>query len=142
VGAILLVWAVASQPASEALAQGDEALQSQKTPTSSAPAKKTKPRAKGAAKLAPPSAPAAPPCARGQWKDDPACFGENDPSALPTPNGASAAGHAGDVSFTPKAGLNTAPRAQQDPIPFTGNSPSPKPSNNDFGGGVGVNFPF
>jgi hypothetical protein len=26
------------------------------------------------------------PCARARWKDDPVCFGENDPSALPVPS--------------------------------------------------------
>jgi len=100
-----------------------------------------KPHKAKTAKTQPPSNPA-PPCARGQWKDDPVCFGENDPSALPTPSSSGGASRAGDVTLTPKAAINGTPRAQQDPIPFSGNLPTPKPSNNDFGGGLGVNFPF
>ena len=105
--------------------------------------KKAKPKAVAAMPKAAATPSAAPPCARGQWKDDPVCFGENDPRALPTPNarsGAREAAHVGDITSAPKAGVND--RSPQDPIPFEGNNPNPKPSGSDFGGGVGMKFPF
>jgi hypothetical protein len=84
------------------------------------------------------------PCARARWKDDPVCFGENDPAALPLPSAGSGGSKDGaakrnneDVTITPKAGVNN--RAGE---PIYGNNPNPRPSDTNFGGGVGVNFNF
>jgi hypothetical protein len=50
------------------------------------------------------------PCARARWKDDPVCFGENDPSALPVPSARalgigepSAETRRGDILLRPKS---------------------------------------
>lgn len=138
--AIFLICAAVLTPTSDAPAQSADPAPN--PPFRAEAAKKAKRTVKSANAGPAPQAVSAPSCARGKWKDDPVCFGENDPSALPTPSGVSGASHAGDVSLTPKADLNTTPRTQQDPISFTGNNPDPKPSSNTFGGGIGVNFPF
>ncbi len=106
-------------------------------PKQSAPAKKAKRVKKAAA-----PAPAPLPCARAKYKDDPVCFGADDPAALPLPTAQSGGGnvsarHSEDVSITPKARVN-----QATPEPVYLNNPSPKPSASDFGGGVGLDFHF
>jgi hypothetical protein len=126
---IILAAAFACAPA---LAGPDDAPQDQpkKKPT----AAKVKP--------APVAAKAALPCPRARWKDDPVCFGENDPSALPLPSAGSTppkegSTRAGDITVSPKAKVN-----QQSPDPVYGNNPNPNPSTSQFGGGLGVGFHF
>jgi hypothetical protein len=81
------------------------------------------------------------PCPRAKWHDDPVCFGENDPAALPLPSAQSASGkeprHGEDVSVNAKAIVN---QPSQDPTYF--NNPNPRPSTSEVGGGVGLNFHF
>ena len=82
------------------------------------------------------------PCPRAKWKDDPVCFGEDDPSALPLPTARSTppkegSTRAGDITISPKAKVN-----QDSPQPIYGNSPNPSPSTSQFGGGLGVGFHF
>jgi hypothetical protein len=125
---IILVAAFACAPA---LAQSVDAPQVQSK-------KKPKP-----AKVKPaPAAAAALPCPRAKWKDDPVCFGENDPAALPVPSARSTppkegSTRAGDITLSPKAKVN-----QESPEPIYGNSPDPHPSVSQFGGGLGVGFHF
>jgi len=136
-GVTALMCAAALLALSESSAQSTEAP----PPAEVKPGKTKSPKA-SAAKAAP-TAIAAPPCARGRWKDDPVCFGADDPSALPTPSARGGDGaRRGDLMLEPKGGVNLDPRAAQDPVSFTGNSPTPKPSNNDFGAGFGLKLPF
>ncbi len=82
-----------------------------------------------------------PSCPRGQWKNDPVCFGVNDPNALPTP--AQIIGgrrRAGDNATKPKLILKPAPSKLQDPTPFEKNLPPP--DHPPRGGAVGLKFPF
>jgi len=136
--AMLLICAMAVPPLGPALAQAPQAA------PSSAPVKPARPKPpKAKTAKAAPAPTGAPPCARGQWKDDPVCFGADDPSALPTPSARSGkAARAGDILLEPKGGANLDPKAAQDPVSFTGNLPTPKPSNNDFGAGLGIKLPF
>jgi len=141
--AIFLICAAAVLPFGQARAQ-----EPQSAPASepAKPAKPKSPKAKTTRDKSAKAVPApigAPPCARGQWKDDPVCFGTEDPSALPTPSARSGgAAHTGDAVLEPKGGVNLTAKAGQDPVSFTGNSPTPKPSNNDFGAGLGIKLPF
>ena len=93
-------------------------------------------------KPAPVAANAALPCPRAKWKDDPVCFGENDPAALPLPSARSTPGkeettRAGDITISPKAKVN-----QDSPQPVYGNNPNPNPSTSQFGGALGVGIHF
>jgi hypothetical protein len=104
-------------------------------------------RAATRAKAKKPAAPAALPCARAGWKDDPVCFGENDPDALPVPSAQSGAAvksdpkHAQDMSITPKAGAGGS-----DPQPLYSvdphANPSPRSNARELNGGIGVGVPF
>ena len=128
---IILVAAFALRLA-PALAQSVDAPQVQ-------PKKKPKP---AKVKPAPVAAKTALPCPRAKWKDDPVCFGENDPSALPLPSARSTppkegSTRAGDITISPKAKVN-----QNSPQPIYGNNPNPNPSTSQFGGGLGVGFHF
>ena len=103
------------------------------------PKKKPKP---AKVKPAPVAAKTALPCPRAKWKDDPVCFGENDPSALPLPSAQSTPAkegstRAGDITLSPKARIN-----QNSPQPTYGNNPNPNPSTSQFGGGLGAEFHF
>ena len=105
----------------------------------SSPKKKPKP---AKVKPAPVAAKTDLPCPRAKWKDDPVCFGENDPSALPLPSAQSTPAkegstRAGDITLSPKARVN-----QDLPQPVYGNNPNPNPSTSQFGGGLGVDFHF
>ena len=129
---IILVAAFAAFASRPALAQSVDAPQVQ-------PKKKAKP-----AKVKPAPVAATPglPCPRAKWKDDPVCFGENDPSGLPLPSARSTPAkegstRAGDITITPKAKVN-----QDSPEPIYGNNPDPHPSSTEFGGGLGVGIPF
>jgi hypothetical protein len=83
------------------------------------------------------------PCARARWKNDPICFGDNDPYALPVPSAQSGAAvkagprRAQDLSITPKAGL-----ASSDRQPLYGVDPPPRYNAKEFSGGIGVGVPF
>jgi hypothetical protein len=83
------------------------------------------------------------PCPRAQWKNDPVCFGENDPEALPMPSAQSGAAvksgprRARDLSITPKAGL-----ASSDRQPIYGVDPPPRYNARELSGGIGVGVPF
>jgi hypothetical protein len=132
---IILVAAVAAFAQQAALAEPGDAPQAPKSSPKKQP-KSAKP------KPAPVAATTALPCARAKWKDDPVCFGENDPAALPLPSARSAppkegSTRAGDITISPKAKVN-----QETPQPIYGNSPDPHPSSSEFGGGLGVNFHF
>ncbi len=129
---IILVAALAAFALRPALAQSVDAPQVE-------PKKKPKP---AKVKPAPVAAKTALPCPRAKWKDDPVCFGENDPSALPLPSARSTppkegSARAGDITISPKAKVN-----QNSPDPVYGNSPNPNPSTSQFGGGLGVGFHF
>lgn len=81
------------------------------------------------------------PCPRAKYQGDPVCFGVNDPAALPLPtagSGVAAAHRAEDPTITAKTLLNQ----EAYPDPTHGNNPTPNPSNNDFGGMVGVGVHF
>ncbi len=132
---IILVAAFATFALSPALAQSLDAPQA----ATSQPKKKPKPTK---ARPAPVAATTALPCPRAKWKDDPVCFGENDPAALPLPSAQSTppkegSTRSGDISISPKAKVN-----QESPQPIYGNNPDPHPSTSEFGGGLGVNFHF
>lgn len=132
---VILVAAFAAFGLRPALAQSVDAPQAPK----SQPKKKPKP---AKVKPAPVATTSALPCPRAKWKDDPVCFGENDPAALPLPSAQSTppkegSNRAGDISISPKAKVN---QNSQDPI--YGNNPNPNPSTSQFGGGLGVNFHF
>ncbi len=129
---IILVAVCAAFVLHPALAQSVDAPQVQ-------PKKKAKP-----AKVKPAPVAATPglPCPRAKWKDDPVCFGENDPSALPLPSARSTPAkegstRAGDITISPKARVN-----QDSPQPTYGNNPDPHPSTSEFGGGLGVGIHF
>ncbi len=84
------------------------------------------------------------PCVGARWKDDPICFDKNDPTALPLPSAGSGGSkdgvvkhNNGNVTITPKAGINNLAGE-----PIYGNNPNPRPSDTNFGGGLGVNFHF
>jgi hypothetical protein len=129
---IILVAALATFALRPALAQSVDAPQVE-------PKKKPKP---DKVKPAPVAAKTALPCPRAKWKDDPVCFGENDPSALPLPSARSTppkegSARAGEITISPKAKVN-----QNSPDPVYGNSPNPNPSTSQFGGGLGVGFHF
>jgi hypothetical protein len=129
---IILVAACAAFALRPALAQYVDAPQVE-------PKKKPK-RAK--VKPAPVAATPGLPCPRAKWKDDPVCFGENDPSALPLPSAQSTPAkegsiRAGDITISPKAKVN-----QESPQPVYGNNPDPRPSTSEFGGGLGVGIHF
>lgn len=114
--------------------------QSGDSPAKDAPRRAVAAKKKKRVEEAAAKTPAALPCARAQWKDDPVCFGENDPAALPLPSAQSGGGGAKrseDVSISPKARVN-----QAAPEPVYLNNPSPKPSASEFGGGVGLDFHF
>jgi hypothetical protein len=127
---------VAAAAASPLTAQAQAARQPEATPSAQTSKSKRAKPAETAAK-----APAPLPCPRAKWKDDPVCFGSNDPAALPLPSSGSGGGktasHAEDASISPKASVNMEPQQ-----PVFGNNPNPHPSGNDFGGGLGVNFHF
>jgi hypothetical protein len=132
VTAKIFIILVAAFVAAPALAQSVDApqVQSKKKPR---PAK---------VKRAPVAAKTALPCPRAKWKDDPVCFGENDPSALPLPSAQSTppkegSARAGDITVSPKAKVN-----QESADPVYGNNPNPNPSSSQFGGGLGVGFHF
>jgi hypothetical protein len=129
---IILVAAFVAFALRPALAQSVDAPQVQ-------PKKKVK-----AAKVKPAPVAATPglPCPRAKWKDDPVCFGANDPSALPLPSARSTPAkegsiRAGDITLSPKAKVN-----QDSPQPVYGNNPNPNPSTSQFGGGLGVGIHF
>ena len=82
---IILVAVCAAFILRPALAQSVDAPQVE-------PKKKPKP---AKVKPAPVAAKTDLPCPRAKWKDDPVCFGENDPSALPLPSAAIDAGQGG-----------------------------------------------
>jgi hypothetical protein len=129
---IILVAAFAALALRPALAQSVNAPQVQP---------KKKPKA-AKVKPAPVAATPALPCPRGKWKDDPVCFGENDPSAPPSPSARSTsvkegATRAGDITLSPKAKVN-----QDSPQPIYGNNPDPRPSASEFGGGLNVGIHF
>jgi hypothetical protein len=100
-------------------------------------------RAAIGAKAKKPAAPAALPCARAGWKDDPVCFGENDPDALPVPSAQSGAAvksdpkHAQDMSITPKATAVGSDRPN-----LGGADPLPHYNAKELSGGIGVGVPF
>ena len=133
---IILVAACAAFALRPALAQSVDAPQVQ-------PKKKPEQKPKPAkVKPAPVAATPALPCPRAKWKDDPVCFGENDPSALPMPSARSTPAkegsiRAGDVTISPKAKVN-----QNSSQPTYGNNPNPNPSTSQFGGGLGVGIHF
>ena len=133
---IILVAAFAALALRPAFAQSVDAPQVQ-------PKKKPEQKPKQAkVKPAPVAATTALPCPRAKWKDDPVCFGENDPSALPLPSAQSTPAkegsiRAGDVTISPKAKVN-----QDSPQATYGNNPNPNPSTSQFGGGLGVGFHF
>lgn len=129
---IILVAACAAFILRPALAQSVDAPQVE-------PKKKPKP---AKVKPAPVAAKTDLPCPRAKWKDDPVCFGENDPSALPLPSAQSTPAkegstRAGDITLSPKARIN-----QDSPQPTYGNNPNPNPSTSQFGGGLGAEFHF
>lgn len=129
---IILAAAFAAFVAAPALAQSVDAPQVE-------PKKKPK---QAKVKPAPVAAKAALPCPRAKWKDDPVCFGENDPSALPLPSAQSAppregSTQVGDITISPKAKVN-----QDSPQPVYGNNPDPHPTTSQFGGGLGVGIHF
>ncbi len=123
----------------EAQAPGNASKESpQAAPPQKTQSKKTKTRRAAAGNET------ALPCVGARWKDDPICFGENDPSALPLPSAGSGGAkdgapkhNNGDVTLTPKVGVNN-PTGE----PVYGNNPNPRPSDTNFGGGLGVNFHF
>ncbi|MGA9826386.1 MAG: hypothetical protein WBQ53_16350, partial [Methylocystis sp.] len=95
---IILVAICAAIALRPALAQSVDAPQVQ-------PKKKPKP---AKVKPAPVAATPAIPCPRAKWKDDPVCFGENDPSALHLPSDQSTPAkegsiRAGEITISPKA---------------------------------------
>ncbi len=129
---IILVAALAALVLHPALAQSVDAPQVQP---------KKKPR-QAKVKPAPVAAKSALPCPRAKWKDDPVCFGENDPAALPLPSAGSTppkegSTRAGDITISPKAKVN-----QDSSQPTYGNNPNPNPSASQFGGGLGVGIHF
>ncbi len=76
-------------------------------------------------KAKPPAAKAAEalPCPRAQWKDDPVCFGADDPAALPLPSARSTPAkegsvRSGDVTISPKMKVN-----EESPEPVHINNP-------------------
>jgi hypothetical protein len=80
------------------------------------------------------------PCPRANYKDDPVCFGENDPDQLPLPSSSSVATTAKktkEVSVEPIGSLNN---PVQSPVFLT--LPNPNPLGTQFGGGAKVNVPF
>lgn len=86
------------------------------------------------------------PCARGTWKDDPVCFGEGEPNALPTPstNSVRSNSHSNELSIKPTANLNS-----RTPSPGGGmyHSGVTYQSNGNIGssgyeGGMKVDLPF
>jgi len=83
-------------------------------------------------------------CPQGSYKGDPACFGANDPQALPTPSARSSSNAArpGDILLEPKAGLNQGLQTDRGVIPYEGNNPDPNPRQSQFGGGLGLKLPF
>ena len=98
--------------------------------------------AKPAAKPVAAKSPDAPDCPRGQYKGDPVCFGAEDAAALPVPSSTSGSQNAApkrteDVTVSAKPRLN---QPSENPTYF--NNPNPRPSTNDVGGGVGVDFHF
>ncbi len=79
------------------------------------------------------------PCSRGKWKDDPVCYGEGRPDALPTPSPGSAEPSGGinrDVSIRPRMNIN--PRTGAGVI-YKSNGDA---LGSDFGAGVGMRLPF
>ncbi len=80
------------------------------------------------------------PCPRGKWKDDPVCFGEDDPNALPTPSVTSAERSTGsktDVTIKPSVNLNS--RLTGPGVIYKDDGTT---VTSDFGGGVGLHLPF
>ena len=80
------------------------------------------------------------PCARGQWKDDPVCFGEDDQNVLPTPAAGSAerSGAAkNEVGVKPMVNINSRTSAPGVIYQSNGNTVT-----SDFGGGVSLHLPF
>ena len=133
---IILVAAFVAAPA---LAQSNEPPQVESNKPQVEPKKKPKP---AKVKPAPVATTPSLPCPRAKWKDDPVCFGENDPSALPLPSAQSTPAkegstRAGDITLAPKARVN-----QDSPQPTYGNNPNPNPSTSQFGGGLGAEFHF
>ncbi len=102
-----------------------------------APAHRKPVRAPHSAK---PAASADAPCPRGKWKDDPVCFGEDDPNALPTPSATSAertVGSKTDVTIKPSVNLNSRLTGPGVIYKHDGTAVT-----SDFGGGVGLHLPF
>ncbi len=112
------------------------------------PKEQTKPRSaakvsQGSARRIPSRADekkSAAPCPRGAWKDDPVCFGENDPDILPTPKSASGkhmGANPGDVTITPQMSLNSRTAAPGVVYKHDGTA-----LTSDVGSGVAVHLPF
>jgi hypothetical protein len=85
------------------------------------------------------------PCPRGTWKDDPVCYGEGAPDALPTPSANSTA-----PSSAPSNGPTIKPTANLNPRP---GGPGPYQAGviyqsngnavtSNYGGGIKMELPF
>jgi hypothetical protein len=88
--------------------------------------------------------PEAAPCARAAWKDDPICYGEGEPDALPLPS-ANSAQHGNpspEPTIKPTANINPRPSG---PGPYQAGVIYQSNGNavtSNYGGGVSLQLPF
>jgi len=86
------------------------------------------------------------PCARGTWKDDPVCFGEDEKDALPTPSAGSVTSDrpSNAPSIAPTAAINPRPSGPgggvyQSGVVYQSNGNA---VTSNYGGGVKLQLPF
>jgi hypothetical protein len=87
---------------------------------------------------------AAAPCARGAWKDDPVCFGENDKDALPLPSAGSVqnSNPSPQPTIKPTANVNPRPSGPGSYQAGVVYQPNGNAVTSNYGGGISLQLPF